>query len=153
MDKLMKENENILKELANIDEEIETLNKHEEEIVQKRIFEEEINKLKGIINEKDEQMYDLVQRVKDIEIKNDTLEKSFSDEKTALENKKTENDNFYDDKFKALERKIYILEKRRLGSDFCEFFEKEFMSGSEKYRSEKEKHIKIHIHLNAMCVL
>jgi hypothetical protein len=47
-----------------------------------------------------------------------------------------------DDKMNKMERRIYILEKRRLGSDFYEFCEKEFMSGSEKDRKEKENHIR-----------
>jgi hypothetical protein len=38
-------------------------------------------------------------------------------------------------------RKIYILEKRRLGSDFCDFCDREFKQGCEKDRQEKATHI------------
>ena len=46
---------------------------------------------------------------------------------------------FYDDKVKTLETKIDILDKRRLGSDFCEYCDKEFKSGCEKDRKKKKK--------------
>ena len=39
-------------------------------------------------------------------------------------------------------RKIYVLEKRRLGSDFCDFCEHEFNAGCEKDRQEKAAHIR-----------
>ena len=38
-----------------------------------------------------------------------------------------------------MEKRIYFLEKRRLGSDFCD---KEFISGSETDRREKYTHIR-----------
>ena len=41
-----------------------------------------------------------------------------------------------------MERRLYILEKRRLGSDFCEHCDEEFNLGSEKDRKEKEIHIR-----------
>jgi hypothetical protein len=43
---------------------------------------------------------------------------------------------------KTLERQVYVLDKRRLGADFCEFCEKEFKSGCEKDRQEKDSHIR-----------
>ena len=39
-----------------------------------------------------------------------------------------------------MERRFYILEKRRLGSNFCDFCDFEFMAGSVKDRKEKEYH-------------
>ena len=50
--------------------------------------------------------------------------------------------DFHDKKCKALERNIYILEQRRLGSDFCKYCDEEFRSGSEKERKEKDIHIR-----------
>ena len=41
-----------------------------------------------------------------------------------------------------MERRMYILEKRSLGYDFCEYCEMEFMAGSQKDRNEKESHIR-----------
>ena len=43
---------------------------------------------------------------------------------------------------KILERKIQILDKRRLGSDFCDFCDKEFRLGSEKDKREKDIYIR-----------
>ena len=63
------------------------------------------------------------------------FEKKISKEETNSENSK-------DDKMKAMERRLYIMEKRRLGSDFCEFCDEEFKLGSEKDRKEKESHIR-----------
>ena len=40
-----------------------------------------------------------------------------------------------------MERKIYILEKQRLGSDFCDYCDKEFNLGSDKDSKEKDIHI------------
>ena len=133
MDKFTKENENILEKLAKINREIETLQKHEEELVRKRIFEEDREKLKGIINEKNATIHYLVRRVNKVETQKNTLEKSFCDKNFILEerlktieNKKTEtnSNDFYD-------------EKRRLGYNFCEFCEKEFKSCCEKDREKK----------------
>ena len=65
-----------------------------------------------------------------------------------LENKLTikivENNskNSNDDKNETLERRIYVLEKRRLGSEFCDFCDEEFNLGSEKDRTEKNIHIR-----------
>ena len=39
-------------------------------------------------------------------------------------------------------RQIYILDKRRLGSDFCDHCDLEFKAGSEKDRKEKDAHIR-----------
>ena len=38
--------------------------------------------------------------------------------------------------------RLYILEKRRLGSDFCDYCDEEFKLGSEKDRKEKDIHIR-----------
>ena len=66
-------------------------------------------------------------------IENNVIEKNDEENHTG---------KFVNDKIESMERKIYILEKRRLGSDFCDFCEKEFMLGSEKDRNEKETHIR-----------
>ena len=63
MDKILSENKDILKKLTNIDKEIETLTKKEEEIVQRRTFEEKIRQLECTIEEKGAKISDLVQRV------------------------------------------------------------------------------------------
>ena len=40
------------------------------------------------------------------------------------------------DKINKIERGFFVLEKRRLGSDFCDFCDLEFNLGSEKDRKE-----------------
>ena len=101
-----------MKKLANIDKENKFLQKHEEEIVQKLIFDEQIIELEGMINEKDAKINDLVQRVNEVEAKNSALEKSFSDKTIILEErldtiekKKTETipNNINDEKIKTFE--------------------------------------------------
>ena len=78
---------------------------------------------------------------------------------SAIEKKNEENEeiitnNINDDIINKMERKIYILERRRLGADFCEYCEMEFMSGSEKDRREKESHIRnTHTFECAVCDL
>ena len=47
-----------------------------------------------------------------------------------------------DDKIKTLDKRIYVLERRRLGSDFCDFCEMEYKMGCEKDRKEKDAHIR-----------
>ena len=47
-----------------------------------------------------------------------------------------------DDKLKTVERQVYVLKKRRLGSEFCDFCDQEFNVGSEKDRKEKNIHIR-----------
>ena len=54
-----------------------------------------------------------------------------------ISKEETNSENLKDDKMKAMERRLYILEKRRLGSHFFEFCEEEFKLGSEKDRKEK----------------
>ena len=62
---------------------------------------------------------------------------------TAIEKKIGEsNTNANDEKIETMERQIYILDKRRLGSDFCDHCYLEFKAGSEKDRKEKDAHIR-----------
>ena len=146
IDEHTKENEIILKKLADIDKNLKELQQHEKEIIEKRIFDEKINKLETIIAEKDEEIQKFVLRVKEMEVTIDTLEKRFSDGTTKIEErlhafeKKNEESNV--DKIKTMEKRIYVLEKRRLGSDFCDYCDQEFKAGSEKERKEKETHIR-----------
>jgi chromosome segregation ATPase len=110
-------------------------------LLKKRNLEEKICKLECIIDEKEATLHDLVQRVNEVEAKLETIEKGFCEKTSVLE--ESNNTNYQnDEKIKAMERQIYILEKRRLGSDFCEFCEKEFKSGCEKDRQEKDSHIR-----------
>ena len=51
-------------------------------------------------------------------------------------------ENCFDEKTSVLEKRIYILERRRLGSDFCNYCDMEFKLGCEKDRKEKETHIR-----------
>ena len=80
-----------------------------------------------------------------LECRLNTLEGKVDDRIRELENKMTietvENDskNLNDDKINKMERRIYVLEKRRLGSDFCD---EEFNLGSEKDRKAKDIHIR-----------
>ena len=85
MEKYNQENENILKKLANIEKNLQTLQQLEKEIIEKRIFYEEISKLETVIAEKDEEIKSFVQRVNKMEVTIDTLEKRLSDENTKLE--------------------------------------------------------------------
>ena len=41
-----------------------------------------------------------------------------------------------------MERRINVLEKRRLGSAFCDFCEMELKAGSENDRQEKDAHVR-----------
>ena len=50
--------------------------------------------------------------------------------------------NKHEVKIESLEKKIHILDKTRLGSDFCEYFDEEFKLGCEKDRKEKQNHIR-----------
>jgi hypothetical protein len=140
MDIYKKENEMIMKKLANIDKQLEVLHQHEEEIVTKRSIDDKISELEKIIADKD------------VEI--DILENCFNDKITVIEEniiaieKKMEESpitNQNDERIKSLERKIHISDKRRLGSDFCDFCDLEFKSGCEKDRKETAAHIR-HTH-------
>ena len=80
-----------------------------------------------------------------METKIDTLDNENSvlkDKITAIEKQKEETNTNKDVTTKTLEKRIYILERQRLGSDFCEYCDMEFMLGSEKSRKEKEAHIR-----------
>ena len=46
--------------------------------------------------------------------------------------------NLNDARISTVERSVYVLEKRRLGSDFCGHCELEFKAGCEKDRKEKD---------------
>ena len=61
---------------------------------------------------------------------------------TAIEKSKGETYTNNDDEIEKLEKRIYILERRRLGSDFCEYCDMEFKLGCEKDRKEKDAHIR-----------
>ena len=52
------------------------------------------------------------------------------------------NNNLNYEKINTMERKMYVLEKRRLGSDFCDYSELEFKAGCEKARKEIDAHIR-----------
>jgi hypothetical protein len=116
-----------------------------------------IHQLSLKIDENSEEIQRIVEKIKDLEKFEsmnavlETLEKRIVDKTNALEEKlnsivknreETRNNKSNDDKIVAMEKKIYILEKRRLGSDFCEFCDQEFMLGSEKDRKEKQIHIR-----------
>ena len=62
------------------------------------------------------------------------LEETFSEIEKKIEETQKSVD---DENIKIMEIRLDILEKRRLGSDFCDFFEMEFKSGSEKNRKER----------------
>ena len=82
-----------------------------------------------------------------LESRFNTLEGKVDEMFKELENKLTikivENNSKHlnYDKIRKWERRIYVLEKRRLGSDSCDFCDEEFNLGSEKERREKEIHI------------
>ena len=140
INKYQQENENIVKKLAIIEKKLETLQQNEEELVRKRFFDEKISKLESIIEEKDAKIQHFVQQVDQMESTIGALEGKLSDLEKNMEVIDTNNSN--NKKIDSMERKIYILEKRRLGSDFCDFCDKEFMLGSEKDRKEKETHVR-----------
>ena len=58
----------------------------------------------------------------------------------TFENKKKNDTNA--ENFDTMEKRIYILEKRRLGSDLYYFCDMEFIAGCEKDRKEKDVHIR-----------
>ena len=107
---------------------------NEEEIVQRRIFEEKIHQLESTIEEKDVKINDLVHRVNEVEAKFDTLENCFGQKTSVLEETFENQQNFFIEKLakfekidyladslKSMERKVYFLEKTNLGVEFCEF--------------------------------
>ena len=137
MDKFKRENDVILKKLSEIDKKIEVLHQHEDEIITKREFDDKISKLEQIIAEQGDRI--------------DTLENQISEKSNVLEEKVREiekkieesiTNNLNDEKSNTMERRIYILEKRRLGSDFCDYCEFEFKAGCEKDRRELDIHIR-----------
>jgi uncharacterized coiled-coil protein SlyX len=92
--------------------------------IEKHIFEQEsvLNNLEKKVNEMEASMKD-----KD-DIINDLAEKLKARKETT--------------KVDTVEKRIYVLEKRRLGSDLCDFCDEEFKAGCEKDRKEKETHIR-----------
>ena len=125
----------------------------------------EIESLQKIINDKDEVINHLAEKIKIIEDKLFSVESSLEIIKKEEESFKCEECEFVgknrkglnihikrihgpsneetisDDKVNKMEKRIYKLEKIRLGSNFCDFCDLEFMSGSEKDRKEKKIHI------------
>jgi uncharacterized coiled-coil protein SlyX len=104
MDKFKKENEVILRKLAEIDKKMEVLHTNEEEIITKREFDYKISKLEQIIAEQDDRI--------------DTLEKQISEKSNVLEEKLFEiekkmevsNTNSLNDrKLNTMERSIFVL--------------------------------------------
>ena len=73
--------------------------------------------------------------------KYENLEKRFS-EKTRVLEERINTDNLNDKKRETLEKQIYVLDKRRLGPDICEFCYKGFNIGCEKDRQEKDPYIR-----------
>lgn len=79
MDEYKRENEMIVKKLANIEKEIDILNQHEVEIVSKRVYDEKISNLEKIIAGREDQINDLIHKTNEMEVKIDTLEKVIED--------------------------------------------------------------------------
>jgi DNA repair exonuclease SbcCD ATPase subunit len=119
MDEYKRESETI----ANIEKEIDILEQQELEIVSKRVYDEKISYLEKIIAGREDQINDLVHKTNEMEVKIDTLEKVIEDLNIK---------NSGDENIKTMERWILGLEKRSLGSDFCDFCEMELKAGSEK---------------------
>ena len=93
---------------------------------------DKFNSLEKQIREKDIQIENLQKTIDVLETK---ITKFLENNDIEKNKKDNQNDNFNNDKIEAIERKVDILEKRRLGSDFCD---KEIKLGSEKDRKEKE---------------
>ena len=145
LDNYEKENEFILEKLANIDKKLENLQQCEEEILNKKFFDVKMSKLESIIAEKDARIYDFVEKINEMEANIDTLDNTntvLKEKLEAIEKEMEETNTKKDDTTKLLEKRIYILERRRLGYDFCDYCEIEFILGSEKDRKEKETHIR-----------
>ena len=52
------------------------------------------------------------------------------------------NNDFDYEKINTVEKRIYVLEIRRLGSDICDYCDIEFKAGCEKDKKEKDTHIR-----------
>ena len=154
-------------------------NNTEIDAISTETIRKEIEALQKIINDKDEVINQLSEKIKVIEDKLFSVEiiekedESFKCKECEFVGKNVKGLNihmkrihgpcnssedkeetFIDDKINEMEKRIYKLEKRRLGSDFCEFCDLEFMSGSEKDRKEKELHIRqTHTFECAVCDL
>ena len=87
LDRYKRENEIILKKLADIDKQLEKLQQKEEEIVKIGIFYERISELKVIIAEKDTKIEYLVLKVDEMEARFQALEKGSGDKISLLEDK------------------------------------------------------------------
>ena len=75
--------------------------------------------------------------------KSRVIEEKFSDIEKKFEESINNNLNY--EKINTVERKMYVLEKRRLGSDFCYYCELEYKAGCEKERRKEDAHIR-HTH-------
>ena len=133
MENAAKEKDNLIKAL-----EIEM------KIQEKKIDDINKNIITSIENEKSS----LESRINTLEEKVDENIKEFENKLSKDES----NPDLNDDKIKTTERRLYILEKRRLGSDFCDYCDEEFKLGSEKDRKEKIFISEITLLLSVMCV-
>jgi uncharacterized coiled-coil protein SlyX len=102
---------------------------------------EDINNMLITLTEKETSLLELGKR-------GNSLEEKLDDNFRELENKmskeieNTDVENVHDELIKSMDRRIYVLEKRRLGTDFCDYCDFEFKLGSEKERKEKDIHIR-----------
>jgi hypothetical protein len=93
--------------------------KRENEVILKKLAI--IDKELGVLHQHEEEI--VTKRV---------FEEKFRDIEKKFEESITNNLNY--EKINTVERKLYVLEKRRLGSDFCDYCELEFKAGCERDR-------------------
>ena len=89
-----------------------------EKVLEITNFVEKFESLEKQIREKDLQIENLQKTIEVLETKiTECIEKN----PIEKDKEDTHTNNLYNDKIESMARKIYILEKRRLGSDFCDF--------------------------------
>ena len=106
----------------------------------KKIYEKlkELEKLESVNADKQAKLIESLEKL--VSDANDVIEEKIN---SFLKNsEETMKNNSYDLKIQVMERKIYILDKRRLRSDFCEHCDQEFKLGCQKDRQAKQTHIR-----------
>ena len=133
LDAKIVDSEAIIDKLENIQNKFERYTNMEKQLVDQESL---INNLVIKVNAMEANLMDKNNIINDLAEK---LKVGQENEIHAFEKKDEE---AHAEKFDKMEKRIYMLEKRRLGSDFCDFCDMEFKAGCAKDRKEKETHIR-----------
>ena len=123
IERIIKERDNLEIRIDDIDKKIASLDE----------FMEHLHLLESQNKEKERKIEDLEKKIVDIGEKLATLEKERTENDLESENKFT-------GRIEIVERKIYKLEKRNDGNDFCEFCDDEFEDEGELRLHTRDNH-------------